>query len=144
MTGWIDRICPQMYSLTSNNHSAQQLMLDGFVNKWLVMELFLCCCCCHNWFPIAGRVNLVYYEILVLQDSKHLNTKLWKPVVDQKKMPTEQGLYGVKRRFYLPPKVDDDTKDYVRWGTEKSIQAVDDLLPLYGCFQIRRIIMMIT
>ena len=62
----------------------------------------------------AGRQNLVYYEILILQDNNHLNTILWKPVRDKKNLTHEQGLYGVKKRYYLPPKKDDKSKDFLR------------------------------
>ena len=68
-------------------------------------------------FSLLGRNNLVYYEILILQDERHLKEILWKPKRSKDKMVHEQGLYGVKKRYYLPPKKDDTEKDFLRWKT---------------------------
>merc|ERR1712142_564190 len=69
--------------------------------------------------PERGRINLVYYEILILQDEKNQkkDQKLWisKKEESPKKedLIMEQGLYGVKKRYYLPPRKDDSFKDFL-------------------------------
>ena len=52
---------------------------------------------------------------MILQDNKNLDEKLWKPVMIKKDMPHEQGLYGVKKRYYIPPKFNDKSKDFLRF-----------------------------
>ena len=66
----------------------------------------------------SGRAELKYYEIMILQDEKHWQqtNDFWKPIVKETKdMPHEQGLYGVKKRYYLPPKEDDVNKEFLRF-----------------------------
>ena len=66
----------------------------------------------------SGRGNLVYYEILILQDEKNRkqDQSLWfKKPPKKEELVHEQGLYGVKKRYYLAPKVDDLSKDFLRY-----------------------------
>ena len=62
---------------------------------------------------ILGISNLKYYEILILQDEKHLEEHLWQPYTSKDKMPHVEGLFGVKKRYYIAPKVDGE-KPFLR------------------------------
>ena len=57
---------------------------------------------------------MIFYEILILQDEKNLRENLWKPQIPKGKMVHEQLMYGVKKRYYLAPRKDDPSKDFVR------------------------------
>ena len=62
-------------------------------------------------------MNLLYYEILILQDNKNLKESLWGPKYNKSKMATDEGLYVVKKRYFIPPKHDDPKKQFVRLVT---------------------------
>ena len=73
---------------------------------------------------VSGRMHLVYYEILILQDNQNLKADLWKPVTKKEKMPREQNLYGVKKRYFRAPEEDDPKKEFLRYFSFRMVVVV--------------------